>query len=389
MKITEQNLREQYESLATEELIKLYTKNELTELASSILVQVLKERGMSLESLAKLAANEAKEAESSQEEVSPSFLDLIDYIKQYESLNTEELIELCKNSELNEAALSALTQILEERGISQETLTELVFEEKEKKAAVSVNNKFVFTYKKSTTPSLKAVILTPLIYLFGPVVILVVIGFTIGFFGVAIGVLEAKLEPFVEAISPLVSFFFYLLMTIFLIKRYSGYFFPSSWKNNIYSHSWVGLKWSILFIVIGGIAALSPEVRAEWLKYYLLVEELSPENITVRVLILISASVLVATFLEELIFRGMIQQHIKKFVTPRKSVLITAGIFTLAHFGHFFSIPLSFVDIGHWFLTGIFTGFAFNKYNSCISSFIPHLVLNLKHIIIVPLMLTF
>ena len=51
MKIMEQNLREHYESLATNALIELYTKHELSELASSVLVQILKERDIPQETL--------------------------------------------------------------------------------------------------------------------------------------------------------------------------------------------------------------------------------------------------------------------------------------------------------------------------------------------------
>jgi membrane protease YdiL (CAAX protease family) len=152
---------------------------------------------------------------------------------------------------------------------------------------------------------------------------------------------------------------------------------------------WVGLKWSILFIVLVGDGVRDPVIRTNWLNSYLLANEIPLENITLKIVILISASLLVGSFLEELIFRGMIQQHIKQSVTPRISVLITAGIFTIVHFGNFFFIPWSLRAVLLWFLLGIFTGFAFNKYNSCISSFIPHLVFNLKHIIVVPLMLTF
>ena len=142
MKITAQDLREQYESLATEELIELYMKNELTELASSVLVQILKERGVSLENVAELAAKEAKKAESSEEDIATSFLDLADYFKQYESLETEQLIELCKESELNELALSAISQILEYRRISRETLKRSVSgEEPEETPIQSIKSK--------------------------------------------------------------------------------------------------------------------------------------------------------------------------------------------------------------------------------------------------------
>jgi membrane protease YdiL (CAAX protease family) len=91
--------------------------------------------------------------------------------------------------------------------------------------------------------------------------------------------------------------------------------------------------------------------------------------------------------LEELVFRGMIQQHMKKYAGPRISVLITAGIFAIAHLGNILFSPGALSQVATLFLLGILTGFAFNKYNSCISSFIPHFVFNLRFIIVVPLML--
>jgi membrane protease YdiL (CAAX protease family) len=223
--------------------------------------------------------------------------------------------------------------------------------------------------------------------LLGSTAIVFLYVFTVGFYSGAFGISLEKLESLLTAIGHFVSFVFVLIMTIFLVKRYSGYLFSGSWKINFYSHLKTGLKWSIPFIFLTGIVVLVPDTRAEWTKIYLLEISLSQENITIGNIIMFSAAMLVATFLEELIFRGMIQQYIKKLVTPRISVLITAGIFTLAHFGEFFINPVSLGKIVFWFLTGIFTGFAFNKANSCISSFIPHLVANLEFIIPVPLML--
>jgi hypothetical protein len=123
MEVTEKNLRERYESLETEELIELYTKTELTDLASSVLTQILGERGVPLEKLPKLSEKRAKESEAYQEDASPSFLQVIDYIKHYESVETRKLVELYRKGELNELAASALTQVLEERGISPENLS--------------------------------------------------------------------------------------------------------------------------------------------------------------------------------------------------------------------------------------------------------------------------
>ncbi len=249
--------------------------------------------------------------------------------------------------------------------------------------------KISVSVKRVEDPSLKAIVFTPLIYLLGSTAIVFVDAFTVGFYVAAFGISLEKLESFLIPIAHATLFFFFLIMTIFLVKRYSGYLFSGSWKINFYSHLKTGLKWSIPFIFVTGIGILIPETRAEWTKIYLSDINLSQENITIGNIFIFSAEILVATFLEELIFRGMIQQYIKKLVTPRISVLITAGIFTLAHFGEFLIHPVSLSKIVSWFIMGIFTGFAFNKANSCISSFIPHLVGNLEFIILVPLMLIF
>ncbi len=62
MKITEQDFREQYETLGTEELIELYTKTELTDLASSVLTHILEKRGVPLGKLPKFSEKKAKAA---------------------------------------------------------------------------------------------------------------------------------------------------------------------------------------------------------------------------------------------------------------------------------------------------------------------------------------
>lgn len=253
---------------------------------------------------------------------------------------------------------------------------------------MDMNKKFVFACKKASEPSRKALVLAPLTYLACPWIIPFVLGWAIGFYGALIGLPTETIRAFVVTIARIASPLALLLMTIFLVNRYKGHLLGSRWKSNLSSRLWVGLKWSIPYILFGSISVFIPEHRAEHLRSYFLQEELSSQSITPIVVALTSANTLTATFLEEVIFRGMLQQHIKKFISPRRSVLITASIFTLAHFAKFLTNPFSFGDIVAWFLVGIFAGFAFNKHNSCISAFIPHLVFNLKYIMIVPLILT-
>ena len=246
-----------------------------------------------------------------------------------------------------------------------------------------MNSDFVYTYKEVEVPSRRTVVITPLIYLLGGGAI----GFTIACWSFATNI---PIEKFISSgILWCLELLFFLIFVGFLMKRYRSFFFSDSWKTNLNNQIKVGLKWSIPFIIIVVLASLMEESRVISLENYIETNRLTEKDITMITVVMISLATLVASFLEELIFRGMIQRHIKKFVSPSLSVLISAGIFTVAHVDKFFVAPVSYIALGMLFITGIFTGFAFNKADSCISSFIPHLVINLDHIIIVPVILAF
>ena len=251
-----------------------------------------------------------------------------------------------------------------------------------------MNNEFVYTYKTpAQTPSLKAVVFAPIIYLFGTFALSFVIGFSIAYWSTITGISEEKFLS-----SEIVDFgllIFCLFMIVFLVKRFGEHLFLGYWKNNFYSQIKTGLKWSIPYIILCSFLLISPVSREGLLEAYLYENNLLLENITILNTTLISTTTLVGTFLEELIFRGMIQRYINNFVNPRISVLIASFIFTIAHIGNFLLFYTSIVNIASVFMIGIFTGFAFNKANSCISAFIPHLVANSTSIIIVPIMLAF
>jgi hypothetical protein len=149
MDVTEQELRKRYKLLETEELIELYTKRELTDLASAAIAQILEERGVSLEDLTKFSAEEGKKAEPSQEDASLSFLDLIEHTKHYESLETEELLELYRKSGLTDLASAAIAQILEERGISTEIIDKELFDKENQVESTAYEIPIEFTGKAS------------------------------------------------------------------------------------------------------------------------------------------------------------------------------------------------------------------------------------------------
>ena len=276
--------------------------------------------------------------------------------KNYKKLLDQQLIEMFSHGKeaYEETAWYLIVKEAMSRNLQLPFIAEGFKETKESKSP-----------KLIKIPTLKTVVLLPIIYVFGSFAIPGVIGFTIGFWDFAnnIPLDKAKLS----GITEFCELVFFLFLTVFLVKRYNQYFFSGSWKINIYSNLETGLKWSIPFIIIIGHGVSNLEIRSEWLKIYLMEYDLSKEDITTITAISISAGFLVASFLEELIFRGLIQQYIKKFVNPGISVLITAGIFTLVHFGKFFFFPFSFGEVGFWFIAGILTGFAFNMSNSCIS----------------------
>lgn len=69
MKVTEQDLRERYETLETRELLELQAQGTLTETAAGVLEQVLAERSVSTEARAAVAAELKEEASARNEEM--------------------------------------------------------------------------------------------------------------------------------------------------------------------------------------------------------------------------------------------------------------------------------------------------------------------------------
>jgi uncharacterized RDD family membrane protein YckC len=69
MKVTEQDLRERYETLETRELLELQAQGTLTETAAGVLEQVLAERSVSTQARAAVAAELKEEASARNEEM--------------------------------------------------------------------------------------------------------------------------------------------------------------------------------------------------------------------------------------------------------------------------------------------------------------------------------
>lgn len=87
-------------------------------------------------------------------------------------------------------------------------------------------------YNKATkTPSLNAVILIFLIYMFGTFTILLVVGFIIRAVGSVIGTPKEAMKSLGVTVGHVLEFFFYLVMTVLLVRNYTEYFFPGSWKT--------------------------------------------------------------------------------------------------------------------------------------------------------------
>lgn len=84
----------------------------------------------------------------------------------------------------------------------------------------------------------------------------------------------------------------------------------------------------------------------------------------------------IGTFLEELIFRGFLQGRLECFITPFKSILISASLFAFMHFSNG-TISIVAWDLFGIFLDSILYGIIFAKTHNIITSWIAHFLADL------------
>jgi hypothetical protein len=99
--------------------------------------------------------------------------------------------------------------------------------------------------------------------------------------------------------------------------------------------------------------------------------------------------ILVAGFVEEIMFRGLVLQNLNKVFSFKTSNIASATLFLLAHvpywyFGNQFSLPLSTImyDFGFILAFGLLQGFLLKKTNSLWTCIIHHSVNNALALIV-------
>ena len=102
---------------------------------------------------------------------------------------------------------------------------------------------------------------------------------------------------------------------------------------------------------------------------YFFTTQFSFQEISIKTALYYFPLHIIGPIIEELIFRGLIQQKLYESYNPLKSILLTSVLFTLLHFP-----PERFFNI---FLTGIFFGFIFHRFKSLSLSIFAHLSFNL------------
>ena len=97
---------------------------------------------------------------------------------------------------------------------------------------------------------------------------------------------------------------------------------------------------------------------------------ISKNVMTPKFVLFVFSPIFFAPVVEEIIFRGLIQKHLLKKISPWLAILIASIVFALVHYK-------SNIAILQAFLSGIFTGFIYYRTDKIIICIIYHFVINL------------
>jgi membrane protease YdiL (CAAX protease family) len=89
--------------------------------------------------------------------------------------------------------------------------------------------------------------------------------------------------------------------------------------------------------------------------------------------------VLFAPALEELVFRGFIQNYFRKFSSPKKAILLTSSIFAFVHFSLDQGVA-NLALISCIFVLSCYLGFIYEKTHGIIAPIVVHMLFNLDGI---------
>jgi hypothetical protein len=197
-------------------------------------------------------------------------------------------------------------------------------------------------------------------------------------------------EPSELATMTYIHFFTLLLILVFVLF-YVLFFTPSLlkkiWKNPISASSTIAdlsmgiIPWLLIYPVVMGIGQLLElstktifNLKELPLQNAILFLQNTLSHPTLLVLALTSI-ILFAPLVEELIFRGFLQNFLKFHLGRKSAILLTSLIFSLFHFS-FTQGVANLVIIPPLFFLSWFLGFIYEKQGSLLSSIFLHMIFN-------------
>jgi hypothetical protein len=179
---------------------------------------------------------------------------------------------------------------------------------------------------------------------------------------------------------PLLNFpviYWYLIVSLplfiaaYFVARQLGY----SWRQVGFTLKLRGLPFHLIVIVLGGLIG--------FIEYAILRPDPIIDEITWEEIVLPAISLIIGTgFMEEVVFRGLIQQSGEKPLGRVTSVVYSAAIFAALHIGWQSIIDLVFV-----FLAGLLWGWVFYKTRSVIWISLSHGATNIVLFLVLPLVI--
>ena len=178
------------------------------------------------------------------------------------------------------------------------------------------------------------------------------------------------------------------VITFYLLKKYRTFLLTDRWKSDFIRYLIVGLKWASPIIFLTVVYLFIPAMRQNQFEnddFFGLFKN-NIQELPAATVIFYSANLIVGTILEELIYRGIIQNNLYKFLNRYWCIVISAIFFTLMHVLYYSTF--SFINtrcLVRWFLGGLIFSIAFDRRRSCISSIVPHLIFNSWGIVLNPI----
>jgi membrane protease YdiL (CAAX protease family) len=218
-------------------------------------------------------------------------------------------------------------------------------------------------------PSLKITVIIILIYLFAVIPLTLAIAYG----GTIVGYSLYEIKNYLSEIILIIHVGIICSLVYLLLRKYSGYLLSPVWKNNFSLYISVGFKWGLPLLILHIILFSFPTIRENLISRSTSTRIITIEGASFFLLSVYSSWLILGAIIEEFIFRGIILNKIKNFITEKKAIIVSALVFALVHFIY---SPIYIGELTSHFFVGILCGFAYISTRSCISAIIPHLINN-------------